>query len=48
MKHIVVAAIALALSVPAFAKTHSTKHHAAGKHSVHKTSKTKHHKAPKA
>jgi len=43
MKHLVVAAIALALSVPAFAKTaaHNTKHTAhhatATKHSVKKT-----------
>jgi hypothetical protein len=47
MKHLFVAAVALALSVPAFAKgtTHTTKptaHHTTAKHSVHKTT---HHKA---
>ena len=56
MKHLVVAAIALALSVPAFAATH-TKHGAhktTTKHATHKTTKKhkttahKHAAAPKA
>ena len=57
MKHLFVAAIALALSVPAFAKgtTHTTKptaHHTTAKHSAHKTThkahKTTAHKRTKA
>lgn len=57
MKHLFVAAIALALSVPAFAKgtTHTTKHNAhttTAKHSAHKTTtkahKTTAHKRSKA
>lgn len=49
MKHLIVATMALALTVPAFAsttthkttahKTHSTKHHAAKKTTHHKTAK---------
>lgn len=47
MKHLFVAAIALALSVPAFAKgaTHTTKHTAhatTAKHSAHKTTHKAH------
>jgi hypothetical protein len=54
MKHLIVATMALALTVPAFAKTPaktSTAHHkthaTAGKHKV-ATKKTAHHKTTKA
>jgi len=47
MKHLIVATMALALTVPAFASTHKTTHHKAhAKHHVAK--KTVHHKTTKA
>lgn len=55
MKHLIVATMALALTVPAFAttttthakthhKTHATKHHVAKKSAHHKTTKAASHK----
>ena len=54
MKHLIVATMALALTVPAFAttathakthhKTHTTKHHVAKKTAHHKTTKAASHK----
>jgi len=53
MKHLIVATMALALTVPAFASTHKTtthhkahaKHHVAKKTVHHKTAKAASHKA---